>query len=73
MLERQEGKTTKPLLGSGKLQNNPGLGCVAGTVSQFWKRPVGSTEERGFSSDRDVKVLLGGVARRSAELWCQRQ
>ena len=59
----------KSLLGSGKLQNNPGLGFLAGTVSQFGKRPVTSKEEQltSFRAAKHVKVLLGGVARETAE------
>lgn len=56
MLERQEGEKMKSLLGSGKLQNNPGLGFLAGTVSHFGKRPVASKEERGFRAAKHSEV-----------------
>lgn len=60
MLERQEGKKMKSLLGSGKLQNNPGVGFLAGTVSQFEKKPVASKEERGFRAAKHA-LRWGGM------------
>lgn len=67
MLERQEGKKMKSLLGSGKLQNNPGLGFLAGTVSQFGRRAVASKEERDFRAAKYVEILLGEAAWERAE------
>lgn len=60
MLERQEGKKMKSLLGSGKLQNNPGPEFLVGTVSPFGKRPVASKEERAFRAAKHA-LRRGGM------------